>query len=86
MPEDGSQPRFSEKMMTRISANQKVGTAIKNRVINMVILSRTEYCLIADIIPTGMPMITENTIPEVASTTVLPRRPIIRENTACPLR
>ena len=71
MPDDGSQPRFSEKMMTRINANQKVGTAIKNRVINMVMLSRTEYCLIADMIPTGMPMMTENTIPDVASTCLL---------------
>ena len=72
-------------MITSMSANQNVGTAMKNSVINMVALSKVEYCLTAEMMPTGIPIITAKIIPEDASINVFQNLAAIMLVTACPV-
>ncbi len=58
MPAAGKIPRFSAKMITSIRPIQKTGDAARNSVTIITRLSKIVYCLIAEMIPTGMPMTT----------------------------
>ena len=58
MPDEGSQRNLTEN--SRISSKPSQNTGIDRPIMAkiMVIVSNTEYCLMADIIPHGRPMIT----------------------------
>ena len=43
-----------------------MGTAVTNKVKNIIMSSNSEYCLMAEMTPTGMPIITANRMPDTA--------------------
>jgi ribosomal protein L34 len=66
LPVAGSHPRFTEKTKTNNIATQKDGAETPNKEIIVKILSRNEYCLIADTIPKRMPTTNpKTTLPKV---------------------
>src|SRR5918993_2709407 len=54
-PGNGNHPRFTKKTTIRIIASQKIGMLIPVSARTEVILSSSEYCLTAEITPTGTP-------------------------------
>ena len=48
--------------MISISPNQNAGIDVKISAVTVLVMSMTEYCFIAEMMPTGTPMIVARTI------------------------
>jgi hypothetical protein len=55
-PEEGSQPRYTEKNRISKRPSQKTGMEIPIMAKIMLMESNQEYCFVADIIPKGIPI------------------------------
>ena len=84
-PPLGNQPSQREKNKINISPIQKLGIDTPISAKTVAKLSNTEYCLVADRIPRGIPMTMETSIPKKASVKVVGIRPLISVNTSFPV-
>jgi hypothetical protein len=73
-PGNGRSPRFTVKITTRIIASQKIGMLIPVSARTEVILSSIEYCLTAEITPTGTPTRTAIDMANAVSSSVAGNR------------
>ncbi len=55
-PPDGTNLKLTANVKTNISPNQKFGIETPNKAPIILTLSIAEYCLVADIIPSGIPI------------------------------
>src|SRR5918997_873636 len=93
-PGNGNHPRFTKKTTIRIIASQKMGMLMPVRARTEVILSSSEYCLTAEITPTGTPTSTATSMANAVSSTVagsrsrssvVTGRPVTTESPRSPL-
>src|SRR5918994_2774176 len=73
-PGNGSHPRFTKKMTMRIIASQKMGMLIPVSARTEVNLSSHEYCLTAEMTPTGTPTTTAMSMANIVSSSVAGKR------------
>src|SRR5215212_4091791 len=83
-PGNGRSPRFTVKITTRIIASQKIGMLIPVSARTEVILSSQEYCLTAEITPTGIPTSTAMNMAKAVSSAVT-GRPVTMESPRSPV-
>jgi len=84
-PPIGKTLNCTENRIISIKPNQKFGIETPNNAAIILILSISEYCLVADIIPTGIPIIIAIATPTTANTNVLGNLANISEKTSRPL-
>src|ERR671917_610364 len=93
-PGKGRSPRFTPKITTRIIASQKIGMLIPVSARTEVTLSSNEYCLTAEITPTGTPTSTAMSMAKAVSSkvagsrsrsSVVTGRPVTMESPRSPL-
>jgi hypothetical protein len=93
-PGNGNHPKFTKKTTIRIIASQKMGMLIPVRARTEVALSSSEYCLTAEITPTGTPTSTATSIANAVSSSVagsrsrssvVTGRPVTTESPRSPL-
>src|SRR3712207_555376 len=84
-PPEGSNPNFTENNKTNISPNQNTGIETPNKASTILILSTAEYCLVAEIIPIGIPITTAMITPNTANTKVFGNLEKISANTSLPV-
>ena len=84
-PPDGSHPSRTEKSSISISPNQKLGMETPNNAKTIVVLSKAEYCFVAEIIPTGIPIATAIIIPAIVNFKVAGNLERTSSNTALPV-
>ena len=76
MPWEGSHPSVREKSMTSSRPDQKFGMDTPISASTMLVLSISEYCFFAEMIPIGMPIISATRIPATARIAVFGNRSI----------
>src|ERR671912_2145328 len=93
-PGNGRSSRFTPKITTRIMASQKIGMLIPVSARTEVVLSSNEYCLTAEITPTGTPTSTATSMAKATSSkvagsrtrsSVVTGRPVTMESPRSPL-
>src|ERR687897_447775 len=93
-PGKGRSARFTPKITTRIMASQKIGMLIPVSARTEVVLSSNEYCLTAEITPTGTPTSTATSMAKATSSkvagsrtrsSVVTGRPVTMESPRSPL-
>src|SRR5215204_2640903 len=93
-PGKGNHPRLTKKITTRIIASQKIGMLIPVSARTEVTLSSNEYCLTAEITPTGTPTNTAMSMAKAVSSkvagsrtrsSVVTGRPVTMESPRSPL-
>src|ERR687894_1799814 len=93
-PGKGRSPRFTPKITPRIIASQKIGMLIPVSARTEVTLSSNEYCLTAEITPTGTPTSTAMSMAKAVSSkvagsrsrsSVVTGRPVTMETPRSPL-
>ena len=86
IPEDGNQCSLIEKTIISTRPIQKPGAAASISVNTMDTLSNSEYCFMAEAMPTGKPITMASTIAAEARMMVLGSRSIINSVTGSSLR
>lgn len=84
-PPEGNKPNLTEKVSISISPNQNTGIETPSNANIILKLSKNEYCLVAEIIPTGIPIQTEIIIPITANISVFGNLENISPKTSLPV-
>ena len=84
-PPEGNNPNLTEKVSISISPNQNTGIETPSNANIILKLSKNEYCLVAEIIPTGIPIQTEIIIPITANISVFGNLENISPKTSLPV-